>query len=586
MENRRVDENFRKRGIKKIMKKSAIEYTLLTMLVLAGVCMVYRVWTFDVVNTPLSYAQDGIGTLVGEKVIIEEGGWGTVCSRLGAPYGQNTNDYTTATILPILLMKLGAFFTDNWVWGLNLGYFIGYFITAWISYYILKKLKISWIYAITLSVLYTFLPYHMLRGTEHFALAFYALVPVAIYYVIEFMGTEDEEWDKRGKYIEFFLWMVLIGLSGIYYSFFSCFLFGVAILYNIVQKNGKKNIIRCFLGILGIVAGVLSASIPNFVYVLQNGKNAESVYRLSSEIAVYALRIPQLILPITEHRIPVLAKIKDKYNASFTVNENDSASLGIIFTIGFIILCVVLVMDYKKSKRNQMLKKLAVLNIGMVLYASVGGFIEIQAIVFNLIRCSNRISVFIAFVCCIATGYVIDGISEQVGLEKKKWKMFAVSLLVMGIGILDQTKISYADDGQILAQMENEREFIQNIETLEKENTMIFQLPNVVYPEQGMKERMGDYSHFIGYLYSDTLKWSYGTMKGREGSRLLEEISSKDTGEMIRSMKEAGFGGIYIDRWGYKEEKIERLEKEIEKEIGFPSIEDRTGRYVYYSFEN
>ena len=24
----------------------------------------------------------------------------------------------------------------------------------------------------------------------------------------------------------------------------------------------------------------------------------------------------------------------------------------------------------------------------------------------------------------------------------------------------------------------------------------------------------------------------------------------------------------------------------LEKEIGFPSIEDRTGRYVYYSFEN
>lgn len=115
---------------------------------------------------------------------------------------------------------------------------------------------------------------------------------------------------------------------------------------------------------------------------------------------------------------------------------------------------------------------------------------------------------------------------------------------------------------------------------------MIFQLPNVVYPEQGMKERMGDYSHFIGYLYSDTLKWSYGAMKGREGSRLLEEISSKDTAEMIHSMKEAGFGGIYIDRWGYKEEEIVRLEKEIEKEIGLPSLEDRTGRYAYYSLNH
>ncbi len=568
------------------MKKSVTEYMLLTILVLAGLCIIYKVWMFDVVNTPLSYTQDGIGTLVGEKVIIEEGGWGTVCSRLGAPYGQNANDYTTATILPILLMKLGAFLTDNWVWGLNLGYFVGYFITAWISYYFLKKFKISWIYAIALSVLYTFLPYHMLRGTEHFALALYALVPAAIYYVIIFMGTECEEWDERGKYIEFFVWMVLIGLSGIYYSFFSCFLFCVAILYNLVPKNSKKNIYRCFLGILGIIAGVLSASIPNFVYVLQNGKNAETVYRLSSEVAVYALRISQLILPITGHRIPVLAKIKDKYNAAFTVNENDSSSLGIIFTIGFIILCVILVMDYKNSKRNQVLKKLAILNICMTLYASVGGFIEMQAIVFKLIRCSNRISVFIAFVCCIAMGYVIDGISEWMRLEQKKWKMFMVCFLIIGIGVLDQTKVSYVDDEQILAQMKDEKEFIQKIEALEKENTMIFQLPNVVYPEQGMKERMSDYSHFIGYLYSDTLKWSYGAMKGREGSKLLEEISSKDTAEMISNMKEVGFGGIYIDRWGYKEGEIKCLEKEIVKEIGAPSIEDRTGRYVYYSFGN
>ena len=87
-------------------------------------------------------------------MIIEEGGLGTVCSRLGAPYGQNSNDFATSTILPILLMKLGAFFTENWIWGLNLSYFMGYFITAWVTYYILGKFKISWIYAVVLSVLY------------------------------------------------------------------------------------------------------------------------------------------------------------------------------------------------------------------------------------------------------------------------------------------------------------------------------------------------------------------------------------------------------------------------------------------------
>jgi phosphoglycerol transferase len=566
------------------MKKKAAEYTILTILVVIGICIVYRVWAFDVVNTPLSYVQDGLGTLAGEKMIIEEGGLGTVCSRLGAPYGQNSNDFATSTILPILLMKLGAFFTENWIWGLNLSYFMGYFITAWVTYYILGKFKISWIYAVVLSVLYTFLPYHMLRGTEHFALAFYGLVPVAVYYVVEFMGRECDEWHKKRKYMVFCIWMLLVGLNGIYYSFFSCFLFCVAILYNLVQKNGKINIFRCLLGILSIVAGVLIASIPNFIYIFQNGRNEETVYRFSSEIAVYALRIAQLILPITEHRIPILAKIKDKYNASFTVNENDSASLGIIFTLGFIVLCIILIMDYKKDKKNQILKKLAVLNICMVLYASVGGGVEIQAIIFKLIRCSNRISVFIAFVCCIAFGYALDEISEHRGILQKKRKMFVVAFIILVVGFFDQTRGSYVNGEQVLAQMQNEKEFIQNIEALEKENTMIFQLPNVVYPEQGMKERMGDYSHLIGYLYSDTLKWSYGAIKGREGSKLLEEISSKDTVEMIRSMKEAGFGGIYIDRWGYKEGEIKCLEKELEREIGFPSIEDRTGRYVYYSF--
>ena len=110
------------------------EYGILSILILVGICIVYQVWTVDVINTPLCYTQDGIGTLVSEKSLIEEGGWGMTCSRLGAPYGQDTSDFTTATLLPIVLLKVGAVFTDNWVWALNLSYFIGYFIMAWISY--------------------------------------------------------------------------------------------------------------------------------------------------------------------------------------------------------------------------------------------------------------------------------------------------------------------------------------------------------------------------------------------------------------------------------------------------------------------
>lgn len=558
------------------------EYAILTVLVLLGICFVYQVWKTDIVNTPLCYTQDGITTLVSQKCLIEEGGWGMTCSRLGAPYGQNTSDFTTATFLPIILLKIGAIFTDNWVWGLNLSYFIGYFIMAWICYYILKKLRISVAFSMALAVLYTFLPFHMLRSTEHFALSFYALTPVSVYYVLLFMEADYRKWkeipwhEKAG----FMIWIIMAGMNGIYYSFFTCFLFCVAILYNLLQKNGAQSIKKCFWGIGSIMFGVMLASLPSFVYMIRNGGNTETVHRLRSEIATYALRISQLLLPITQHRIPLFAKIKEVYNNSFVPNENDSASLGIIFSVGFIILCIYLLKE--KRKENDIIGKLAALNICMVVYASVGGFVEIQSIIFKLIRCSNRISVFIAFVCCVAVGILLDRIPENKISGRKK---IIIAAMVLILGILDQTRPSYFEEG-VQEKMESERTFIAAIESMEEEGAMIFQLPNVVYPEQGMKERMGDYSHLIGYLYSDTLRWSYGSMKGREGSKLLEEICKNETPEMIEAMKKEGFEGIYIDRWGYKEEEAEELEKEIQEILRTSPIEGVEGRYAYYSFKS
>lgn len=573
-------------NMKKELKKNLIhtgrEYAVLTVLVLFGICFVYQVWKMDIMNTPLCYTQDGITTLVSQKCLIEEGGWTMTCSRLGAPYGQNTSDFTTATFLPIVLLKIGAVLTDNWVWGLNLSYFIGYFIMAWICYYILKKIRISVAFSMTLAVLYTFLPFHMLRSTEHFALSFYALTPVSIYYVLLSMEADFRKWKEipRHEKAGFIIWMILAGMNGIYYSFFTCFLFCVAILYNLLQKNGAQSIKKCLLGIGNIMIGVMLASLPSFIYIIRNGGNTETVHRLRSEIAIYALRVSQLLLPITQHRIPLFAQIKEVYNNSFVPNENDSASLGIVFSVGFIILCIYLLKE--KRKENDIMGKLAALNICMVVYASVGGLVEIQSIIFKLIRCSNRISVFIAFVCCVAVGILLERLSENKISGRKK---IIIAVIVLVLGILDQTRASYFEEG-VREKMESERTFIAAIESMEAEGAMIFQLPNVVYPEQGMKERMGDYSHFIGYLYSDTLRWSYGSMKGREGSKILEEICKKETPEMIAAMKKEGFEGIYIDRWGYKEEEVEQLEKEIQEILKISPVEGGEGRYAYYSFKN
>ncbi len=62
-----------------------------------------------------------------------------------------------------------------------------------------------------------------------------------------------------------------------------------------------------------------------------------------------------------------------------------------------------------------------------------------------------------------------------------------------------------------------------------------------------------DYSHLRGYLHSEKLKWSYGAMKGREGDAWEKSIASESDEEMVKELQQAGFKGIYVDTYGYKD---------------------------------
>ena len=59
---------------------------------------------------------------------------------------------------------------------------------------------------------------------------------------------------------------------------------------------------------------------------------------------------------------------------------------------------------------------------------------------------------------------------------------------------------------------------------------MIYQLPYHGYPEGGFQNDMWDYHLLVGYLHSDKLKWSYGSVKGREGDSWIKKQSLTDCG--------------------------------------------------------
>ena len=183
--------------------------------------------------------------------------------------------------------------------------------------------------------------------------------------------------------------------------------------------------------------------------------------------------------------------------------------------------------------------------------------------------------------CVESGGYfslVLESIIKKIK-EKKIYMIFLLGILVFGI--YDQTP-AYDAECYSTTYDVNTKKFIQQIEDLYPES-VILQLPNVKFPENGILNMMKDYSHFIGYLYSDNLKWSYGAYKGREGSTLLNNLCGLPVDRMIWEAAEVGYNGIYIDRYGYTAVECENLENEICEIIKQDSIVSDNNRYVYFS---
>ena len=94
---------------------------------------------------------------------------------------------------------------------------------------------------------------------------------------------------------------------------------------------------------------------------------------------------------------------------------------------------------------------------------------------------------------------------------------------------------------------------------------------------------MKDYQLLIGYIHSDTLKWSFGGMKGRESDQWNEYVSQLGIPDMIDTIVTAGFKGIYIDKRAYTEEEYLNLSTSIEKIIGVKPLQSTDDNIVFYN---
>jgi hypothetical protein len=377
-----------------------------------------------------------------------------------------------------------------------------------------------------------------------------------------------------------------VGGTGIYSVFFSVFFIVLGACYGTVRYQSFVPARDALVIVSGLAICTLAATLPTVIYARENGPNTAVVDRRPSEAEVYGLRVTQLLIPIADHRIPRLAQLRRNYDAEGTavpVNENGGASLGIVGSAGFMLLLVYLIGWQDRNQRTELLSVLSALNVWAVLLATIGGFSTVIAIVVTpKIRGYNRISPYIAFFALATVSFAISALLRKGGVTRLL-TYAAMPAILIG-GILDQTSnMNVPDYGTLSRVVAQDRHFIRQIEHELPRGAMVFQLPYVPWPEYPPVYSLPDYELLRGYLHSESLRWSYGAMKGRPGDVWLRHVSSQPVSEMIDSLVIAGFSGIYLDRRGYPDQNVEQS---IIEAVGQPAVIAADNTRVFFSLSN
>lgn len=552
---------------------------------------------FDI-NYPMSYdGGDGMSYLV-NAVMLLEGDSTLETDRQGAPYGYAGYDFYASNLHDVdnFILKIVVRTVKNPVVAVNIMFLLLFPMITLFSYFALRQMRVKpWISACG-ALTYAFMPYLFLRGMNHFVLACYYFVPISILYCVWIFEDERFLSIKNGffKYWKNYFAIImtfLIANNGIsYYPFFTCFFLIIVGLVKTLKEKKVRYLAKSFTLIVFIVAFLIVGLLPCIQYVRANGANKDAFLRTIDGVETYSLKIAQLLLPVSSHGIKRLEDVLVNYDENMPlVNENSMAYLGVMGSVGFIMLLCVLFMRHigeDKQYKGQ-LEILSLLNIAAVLLGTIGGFSSLFGLLItDMIRCYNRISIFIAFICIAGVCVLLNAFFEWIWQKdfKKlpvKWLAYCTMALVMCVftvaGIFFQypgLKFDYVGFEEFY---KSDKEFVERIESMMPENSMIYQLPYHEYPEGGYVNEMNDYDLFAGFIHSKTLRWSYGGVVGREADNWLQTVDNDNVEEMLKVVKEKGFTGIYIDRRAYEDEDVVNLEEELKRLTGSNVISSANG---------
>lgn len=535
------------------------EYFLLAFLIACSWVLIWGRGGLDFIHAPVfnwsngdPYSGDSLGVFSLIKAFAE----GDISpfllkfnDRLNAPFVANWNDYPLESMIyaiPSIFVKIFGFYE-----GLNI-YLMLLHVACGLSFYFVGRslsYDRSWCFAG--AFIFAFSPFLFYRGLSHLTVATVWHLPLLLLTLVWVNAPTRLNLSNKTAWRVSVLTSILVGLFNPYYA--AVFLF--FLLISLAGKVHSKQIneAKQAAWLIGIVIfAFISQHLDTFIFQMSEGKNSLAIMRNLEGLTIWGLRIPDMIFP-PEHRSSMLAWFSASryYNniPGFLRGESQLAYIGIISAFGLVLLMVVGTLKVAE-KRFDEISYWYWLGLGSLGFSVAGGLNYLAgAIGFVLFRATNRFSIVLML---IGLYFLCELLSGKKMAPRTTWGL-AVGAIVFALW--DQIPPS-----KMASRLENrnsliisDRIFTSKLENSLPPNAMVFQLPVHAFPESGPVIGMSDYEHFRPYLYSKSLRFSYGTQKGRGDSDWQLKIEKMPVETMVANLEKYGFSAILINRNAYSD---------------------------------
>jgi hypothetical protein len=551
-------------------------------------CAHYDRWTLASWRIPADYQGDSLEILTriaaaaeGDTLPLRP----QIISRLGAPFGANWSAYPSSDLLLVwsigqLARVVGVFSAANLA-------LLFAAITSALSFYgCARWLRARWEWSFAGALLFAFTCQTFHRGLPHLFLVFSWTVPLALLACGLIARSRRLQFPGIGAAV-CIATAALIGIGNPYVLFLFLQLLGWALISQWLGARRRENLITGIVAVgVAITAFLL---VESHVWLFAPDTAATSpLVRNYGGTERFALKPLEFFVPPSYHRWEILGFFGRRYErwSEWRGGEAFVTYLGIVGIGALLWLAATTVRAILQRRRMPP----AVLPAAWVMtFASVGGVTNIVAFFTGIVlfRATNRFSIFISAIVLL---FVASRMTRWWANHRPSfvrspalWRMgsLACAGLVAAIGVADELPQPPGIEKQqrIARRIEADRELGKMLEGRLPAGSMVFQLPVMTFPEAPPAHQLTDYEHFRPYLATHSMRFSYGSLKGRSRGRWQRDAETLPTSEFVKKLERYGFAAVYFSRSGFAD-RGEKLSAELNAMGRTDRVENQHGDHV------